>query len=154
MYHQTSGLFMRKVHIVRWGKSLAVRIPKAVAEQSRLQKGDAVSIKILNGRVELRPAERIPTLEELVAEITPENRHGKPTGDRPWARKSGKAVLARGCDIGIAEESCSGANSVPQALKRCAFQGLNGTTEVVPFPMRRRTNASGGSKELERFRSC
>jgi antitoxin MazE len=77
MYHQTSELFMRKAQIVKWGKGLAVRIPKAVAEQARLQEGDAVSIEVLNGRVELRLAEGIPTLEELVAQITPENRHGE-----------------------------------------------------------------------------
>ena len=68
---------MREVHIVRWGKSLAVRIPKAVADQARLQEGDAVSIELTDGRVELCRAGRIPTLEELVAQITPENRHGE-----------------------------------------------------------------------------
>jgi antitoxin MazE len=77
MYHQTSELFMPKAQIVKWGKSLAVRIPKAVAEQARLQEGDAVSIEVLNGRVELRRDMRIPTLEELVSQITPENRRGE-----------------------------------------------------------------------------
>ena len=79
---------MRKAQIVKWGKSLAVRIPKAVAEQDRLREGDAVSVEVLNGRVELRRAERIPTLEELVAQITPENRHG----EIDWGPAVGKEI--------------------------------------------------------------
>lgn len=79
---------MRKAQIVRWGKSLAVRIPKAVAERARLQEGDAVSIEVVDGRVELRRAGRIPTLEELVAQITPENRHG----EVDWAPDVGKEI--------------------------------------------------------------
>jgi antitoxin MazE len=93
---------MRKARIVTWGKSLAVRIPKAVAEQARLQEGDAVSIEVIGGRVELRRATRIPTLEELVEQITPENATGKSTGDLPWGRKSGKAVGTTGSGVGIA----------------------------------------------------
>jgi antitoxin MazE len=88
MYHQTSELIMAKAHILRWGKSLAVRIPKAVAEQAHLQEGDSVSIEVLNGRVELRCATGIPTLEELVAQITPENCHG----EIDWGPAVGKEI--------------------------------------------------------------
>lgn len=62
---------MPKAQLAKWGNSLAVRIPKSVAEQARIQEGDAILIAVVNGRVELRPVERIPTLEELVAQITP-----------------------------------------------------------------------------------
>ena len=66
---------MPKAQLARWGNSLAVRIPKAVAEQARLQEGDSIVIKTVDGHVELHPAERIPTLEELVTQITLANRH-------------------------------------------------------------------------------
>lgn len=79
---------MPKAQVVKWGKSLAVRIPKAVVEQARLRAGDAVSIEVREGQVELRHAERIPTLEELVAQITSENRHG----EIDWGRAVGKEV--------------------------------------------------------------
>jgi antitoxin MazE len=70
------GVFkMPKAQMAKWGNSLAIRIPKDVAQQARLQEGDAIEIKAGNGRIEVRRAERIPTLEELVAQITPENRH-------------------------------------------------------------------------------
>jgi antitoxin MazE len=68
---------MPKAQVVRWGNSLAVRIPKAVAEEARMQEGDSIVIEASKGHIELHPAERVPTLEELVAQITPENRHGE-----------------------------------------------------------------------------
>ncbi len=72
---------MPKAQVVKWGNSLAVRIPKGVAEKARVKEGDAIVIEAARGRIELRPAERIPTLKELVAQITPENRHEEiPTG--------------------------------------------------------------------------
>jgi AbrB family looped-hinge helix DNA binding protein len=58
---------MPKTQLAKWGNSLAVRIPKAVAEQVRLQEGDSIVIEALEGHIELRPAEKGRTLEELVA---------------------------------------------------------------------------------------
>ena len=79
---------MRKAQIVRWGKSLAVRIPEGVAEQARLHEGDSVLIEVSEGRIKLRPVTGIPTLEELVAQITPENRHG----EIDWGPAVGKEI--------------------------------------------------------------
>lgn len=80
---------MPKAQLAKWGNSLAVRIPKAVAEQVCLQEGDSIVIEALEGRIELRPAERIPTLEELVAQITPENRHK----ETDWGPDRGKEIV-------------------------------------------------------------
>lgn len=66
---------MPRARVMKWGNSLAVRIPKAVAESAGLQEGDPILIDATKGHVQLRAAERIPTLEELVAQITPKNRH-------------------------------------------------------------------------------
>ncbi len=77
---------MPKAQVVKWGNSLAVRIPKAVAEEARVKEGDSIVIEATEGAIELRRAERIPTLEELVARITPENRY--PETD--WGRERGK----------------------------------------------------------------
>lgn len=80
---------MPKAQVAKWGNSLAVRIPKGVAEEARLQEGDSIVIEALKGRIELRPAERIPTLEELVAQITPENRHE----ETDWGPDRGKEIV-------------------------------------------------------------
>jgi antitoxin MazE len=75
--------------VVKWGDSLAVRIPKAVIEQACLHEGDSVLIEVLDGHVQSRPGRRIPTLEELVAQITPENRHG----ETDWGADVGKEIV-------------------------------------------------------------
>lgn len=80
---------MPKAQLAKWGNSLAVRIPKDVAEQARLREGDSIVIEALDGHIELRPAERIPSLEELVAQITPENRHG----ETDWGPDRGKEIV-------------------------------------------------------------
>ena len=68
---------MPNARVAKWGNSLVARIPKAVPVQARLPEGDEVVIEALDGSIELRPAKGIPTVEELVAQITPENRHGE-----------------------------------------------------------------------------
>jgi antitoxin MazE len=80
---------MAKAQLAKWGNSLAVRIPKAVADQARMQEGDPILIEVVKGRIELRPAERIPTLEELVAQITPENRYE----ETDWGPDVGKEII-------------------------------------------------------------
>jgi antitoxin MazE len=66
-----------KTQMVKWGNSLAVRIPKPVVEEARLKEGDSLEIEAAEGRVELRRATKIPTLSQLVSQITPENRYAE-----------------------------------------------------------------------------
>jgi antitoxin MazE len=80
---------MPKAQVVKWGNSLAVRIPKTVAEEARMQEGDSIVIEAKRGRVELRRAEKVPTLEELVAQITPKNRYKETT----WGPDRGKEII-------------------------------------------------------------
>lgn len=65
-----------KAQMVKWGNSLAVRIPKPIADRARFKQGDSVEIEAAaEGLVELRRPSRIPTLAKLVSQITPENRY-------------------------------------------------------------------------------
>ena len=66
---------MSKAQIVRWGNSLAVRIPKPVAEKAGFEAGDPVVLEAAKGQIRLVRSERIPTLKELIAQITPQNRY-------------------------------------------------------------------------------
>lgn len=67
-----------KAQMVRWGNSLAVRIPKPVVEKARLKEGDSLEIEATaEGLVELRRPAKVPTLARLVSQITPENRYGE-----------------------------------------------------------------------------
>jgi antitoxin MazE len=59
-----------------WGNSLAVRIPKAFASELGLVSDSPVEVRLREGQVVVEPLpERGPTLEELLARVTPENLH-------------------------------------------------------------------------------
>ena len=66
---------MAQAQIVKWGNSLAVRIPKPVAERAGVREGDHIVIEAAKGQIKLRRKQRIPTLQELVAQITVDNRY-------------------------------------------------------------------------------
>jgi antitoxin MazE len=66
---------MANAQVVKWGNSLAVRIPKLLAEEAGLSEGDQILMESASGQIKLRRAERIPSLHELVSQITPENRY-------------------------------------------------------------------------------
>ncbi len=75
--------------VSRWGNSLAVRIPKALAEQAGLVEGAAVEMMVADGAVVVRAQGPVYTLDELVKGITPKNRHkevstGAPQGREVW----------------------------------------------------------------------
>ena len=61
--------------VSRWGASLAIRIPKPVAEQWGIREGTVVDMVPRRDEVILR--KRRYDLENLVAGITPDNRHGE-----------------------------------------------------------------------------
>jgi antitoxin MazE len=78
-----------KVQLVKWGNSQAVRIPKSILEQSNLCEGAELEVRVENGSIWLEPLRPQPTLEVLVAKITPKNCHretdwGKPVGNEVW----------------------------------------------------------------------
>ncbi len=76
--------------LARWGNSLGLRIPKAVAEKISLQDGGEVEIRVEKGKLIVEPvAAKRYTLDELVAGITAANRHeetvwGPPVGREVW----------------------------------------------------------------------
>ncbi len=79
-----------KAQVAKWGNSLAVRIPKAVAEKARLRRGDHIELRVSrSGAVEIRSRKPKPTLAKLIRAITPENRHretdwGAARGNELW----------------------------------------------------------------------
>jgi len=75
--------------IARWGNSLGLRLPKAVAAAAKIGEGDTVEVSVKDGAVIVRAARPAYSLSELVDKITPHNRHeetnwGKPTGREQW----------------------------------------------------------------------
>jgi antitoxin MazE len=67
-----------KAQVVKWGRSLAVRIPKPVVKKARLKEGDVLKVDATtDGQIKLRRAGRVLTLAQLVARITPGNCYGE-----------------------------------------------------------------------------
>ncbi len=64
-----------RVTISRWGNSLAIRIPKDALEQADLHEGDLLDVVSERGNLILVPQAARPSLDELIAQITPENTH-------------------------------------------------------------------------------
>ncbi len=76
-------------HISKWGNSLGLRLPKSVAREAQLDEGDKVEVSVRNGTIVVRPTRPSYSLDDLVARITPRNRHGEsdwgtPVGHEPW----------------------------------------------------------------------
>jgi antitoxin MazE len=74
--------------IQMWGNSLALRIPRAVARQIRVSKGDSVELRVEADGLRIRPARRHYRLAQLVGKITSANRHT----ETPWGKSAGKEL--------------------------------------------------------------
>ena len=79
-----------QTQIKKWGNSLALRIPKLLAEQLGIKTDSEVEIAVEDGQMMIRPLpEPTLTLEELLAQITDENLHeevetGTAVGGEVW----------------------------------------------------------------------
>ncbi len=67
-----------RVRVRKWGNSLAVRIPKAFAADTKFGDGSAVEMRLVKGSVVLKPvAAPKYTLAGLLAGVTSRNLHGE-----------------------------------------------------------------------------
>ena len=62
-----------RVAVQKWGNSLALRIPKALANEAGVGQGSEVEVRVEDGRLVAEPVVRIPTLDELLAGFSEEN---------------------------------------------------------------------------------
>lgn len=75
--------------IAKWGNSLAVRLPRHVAEGVRLFEGTPVSMHVEGDRLVITPARPKYKLSELLEQHKARHRHeetdwGKPRGEEAW----------------------------------------------------------------------
>lgn len=76
--------------IQKWGNSLAVRIPRSVAQDTHLSSGKAVELAVQDGQIVIAPARRARFhLDELLKGVTARNRHaevaaGSAVGREAW----------------------------------------------------------------------
>jgi antitoxin MazE len=75
--------------VQKWGNSLAIRIPSALAEQLMVKQGSEVNLLLDGDRLVIKPRRSEPSLSALLAQVTDENIHsevatGEPTGREVW----------------------------------------------------------------------
>ena len=62
--------------VQKWGNSLAVRIPRPVAQDTHLSSGNSVDVVVQDGQIVIAPARRPRfRLDELLKGVTTQNRH-------------------------------------------------------------------------------
>ena len=75
--------------IQKWGNSLALRIPKAVAQQIQIQEGDPVTLKVGVSGLTVKASPKRIELDDLLLQVTPENLHTA----SDWGADCGREVL-------------------------------------------------------------
>ena len=73
--------------VAKWGTTLAIRIPKHLAEELKLRAGAAVELSAQDGQLTISIKKL--DIEEMISRITPNNRHeewdlGPPQGKEIW----------------------------------------------------------------------
>jgi antitoxin MazE len=74
--------------IRKWGDSLALRLPRAVAQDVNFVEGTEVDVTCRGGRLVVTKAAPKLTLAQLLAGVTPENQHGE------WEIETGDTGIA------------------------------------------------------------
>ena len=78
------------VRVQKWGNSLAVRIPKPLAEDAEVREGTVLNLAVSDGKVVATPVERKKqSLKQLLAKVTRKNLHtevdfGPSVGRETW----------------------------------------------------------------------
>lgn len=78
-----------RTRVQKWGNSLALRIPKAFAEDLKMREDTVVDLVVEKDTLVVRRAAARCSLAELLAEVTVENIHGEvstggPVGREEW----------------------------------------------------------------------
>lgn len=75
--------------IAKWGNSLALRLPRHVAQGANLTEGVPVELTVKDGTVVVTPVRKKYKLDDLLAQMDETNNHpeiewGEPKGDEVW----------------------------------------------------------------------
>jgi antitoxin MazE len=74
--------------VQKWGNSLAVRLPKAVADQIEVGEGQEVEMCVDGNSLVLRSARKNYKLSELLKGVTARNLHS----ETDWGKSKGKEI--------------------------------------------------------------
>jgi antitoxin MazE len=78
------------VRVQKWGNSLAVRIPKPLAEDAEVKEGTVLNLAVSDGKIVATPvAKRRLSLKQMLAKVNRQNMHSEidscsPVGREIW----------------------------------------------------------------------
>lgn len=79
-----------EIQVTKWGNSLGIRIPQAIANQINIQDGSRINLVLKNNKIELTPAvSEEYRLNDLIVLMSETNLHneiptGQPQGKELW----------------------------------------------------------------------
>ncbi len=74
--------------VQKWGNSLALRLPKALADEFQLEQGSAVELRVVGNTLVLKPHRpRQYRLEDLLRKVSKRNLHAEITTGRPVGKE-------------------------------------------------------------------
>ena len=65
------------VRVQKWGNSLAVRIPKPLAEDAEVKEGTVLNLAVSEGMVVAKPVQKKWSLKQLLARVSKKNLHAE-----------------------------------------------------------------------------
>jgi antitoxin MazE len=74
--------------VQRWGNSLALRIPSAVAEETDLEEGSLVELAVRRGKLVVERATHRFVLADLLAGVTKDNLHAEAWTEEPEGKEA------------------------------------------------------------------
>jgi len=78
------------IRVQKWGNSLAVRIPKPLAEDAKVEEGTVLNLAVSEGKVIATPVKKHKqSLKQMLAKVSRKNLHaeaesGVPVGRELW----------------------------------------------------------------------
>jgi len=78
------------IRVQKWGNSLAVRIPKPLAEDAKVEEGTVLNLAVSEGKVIATPVKKHKqSLKQMLAKVSRKNLHaevesGAPVGREVW----------------------------------------------------------------------
>jgi antitoxin MazE len=78
------------IRVQKWGNSLAVRIPKPLAEDAKVEEGTVLNLAVSEGKVIATPVKKNKqSLKQMLAKVSRKNLHaetesGAPVGREVW----------------------------------------------------------------------
>lgn len=83
------GVLLMHVRVQKWGNSLALRIPKPLAEDAEVTEGTVLNLAVSEGKVVATPvAQKKLSLSELLAKVNKKNLHG----EVDFGRRAGREI--------------------------------------------------------------